>query len=69
MGVEDALVLSEVLHTAQASFGSGLNKVSNRSAIERALRAFSSARIEQWSKCINGAMDRPAEILTDFTSR
>jgi salicylate hydroxylase len=50
MGVEDALVLSEVLDTAQASLGNTSNKASRRSIIERALQAFSSSRIErsQW---------------------
>lgn len=50
MGVEDALVLSEVLEAAKASLGGGLDKESRRSVVERALRAFSGTRIErsQW---------------------
>jgi len=50
MGVEDALVLAEVLETAQASLVGGSKEVSRRSVVERALRAFSDVRLErsQW---------------------
>jgi salicylate hydroxylase len=50
MGVEDALVLCEVLDTAQASLNSRHSKPSHRTASQQALQAFSSTRMErsQW---------------------
>jgi salicylate hydroxylase len=50
MGVEDALVICELLDMVQARMGDGASAQSNKLAIEKALQAYSQSRIprSQW---------------------